>query len=147
MAYIIPVLFAILFLISFALFLFTGFTQKHLYFFFDQKWVNVVIVLRMLTGFIVIASAPASGAPNLMLFLGVGIIFIAFTTPFVSNARLNELAEWWLSLSTLTLKLWSLSWMFIWFLLGYIALPKDSYFAAYIATHISKLVSYLSSFY
>jgi hypothetical protein len=147
MAYVIPALIAVLFFISFALFLFTGFTKKHLYFFFDQRWVNVVIVFRMLAGFIVIAAAPASGAPNLMLFLGVGIVFVAFTTPFVSDERLDELAEWWLSLSTLTLKLWALSWMFIWFLLGYIALPEDSYFATYISINISKLISYLTSLY
>ena len=144
MAYVIPALAAILFMISALLFLFSGFMKKHLYFFFDQKWVNVVIVLRMLTGFIVIAAAPASGAPNLMLFLGVGIVFIAFTTPFLSDERLDELAEWWLSLSNLTLKFCALSWMFIWFLFGYIALPKDSYPAIYISSYISK---FLPSFY
>jgi len=141
MAYIIPALAAILFIISFALFLFTGFTKKHLYFFFDQKWVNVVIVVRTLTGFIVLAAAPASGAPELMLILGAGIIFIAFTTPFVSDENLDSLAEWWQSLSNWVLKLWALLWMLVWFLFGYIALPKDSYFAAYVSSYISKLIS------
>ncbi len=144
MAYVIPALAAVLFLISLLLFIFTGFMKKRLYFFFEQKWVNVVIVLRMLAGFLVIASAPASGAPNLMLFLGVAVIFIAFTTPFVSTQRLDELGEWWLSLSTLTLKLWALSWMLVWFLFIYIALPEDSYFAAYISAYINE---YIPSFY
>jgi hypothetical protein len=144
MAYIIPALAAILFFISFTLFLFTGFTQRHLYFFFDQKWVNVVIILRMLTGFLVLAAAPASGAPDLMIFLGAGIIFFTFTTPFLSDERLENMAEWWLSLSTLALKFWALLWMLIWFIFGYIALPEDSYFAVYISSYISKL---LSSFY
>ncbi|MFK5894435.1 MAG: hypothetical protein QM504_14540, partial [Pseudomonadota bacterium] len=82
MAYVIPALTAILFLISLALFLFSEFTQRHLYFFFDPKWINLVIVFRMLAGFVVIAAAPASAAPMLMILVGVAIIFIAFTTPF-----------------------------------------------------------------
>ena len=142
MAYIIPALAAILFLISFALFLFTGFTKNHLYFFFDQKWVNVVIVVRTLTGFLVLAAAPASGAPELMLVLGAGIIFIAFTTPFMSDEHLEALAEWWQSRSNLTLKFWALSWMLIWFVFGYIALPEDSYITAYISSYIGNLFSF-----
>ena len=141
MAYIIPALAVILFLISFALFLFTGFSKSHLYFFFDQKWINVVIVVRTLTGFLVLAGAPASGAPELMLFLGAGILFIAFTTPFMSIERLETLAEWWQSLSNLALKFWALLWMLIWFLFGYIALPENSYFANYISLYLSKLIS------
>ena len=143
MAYIIPALAAILFLISFALFLFTGFTKKHLYFFFDQKWVNVVVVVRILAGFLVLAAAPASGAPELMLILGAGIIFIAFTTPFMSDENLEALAKWWQSLSNLVLKFWALLWMLVWFLFGYIALPEGSYFAVYISSYISKLLSFL----
>ena len=144
MAYIIPALAAILFLISLALFLFTGFTQRRLHFFFDQKWINVVIILRTLTGFIILAAAPASGAPELMLFLGAGIIFLAFTTPFMSDEHLVALSEWWLSRSTLMLKLWALSWMLVWLLFAYIALPEDSYYAVYISSYISEL---LPSFY
>ena len=142
MAYIIPALAAILFLISFALFLFTGVTKNLLYFFFDQKWVNVVIVVRTLTGFLVLAAAPASGAPELMLFLGAGIIFIAFTAPFMSDEHLEALAEWWQSLSNLKLKFWALSWMLVWFVFGYIALPEDSYIAAYISSYISQFLSF-----
>ena len=141
MAYIIPTLAAALFLISFVLFLFTGFTKKHLFFFFDQKWVTVVIVVRIITGFLILGAAPASGAPELMLVLGAGIIFIAFTTPFVSDEKLDALAQWWLSLSNLMLKFWSLAWMLVWFLFGYIALPSDSYFAAYISAYLSQLIS------
>ena len=141
MAHIIPTLAAILFLISFALFLFTGFTKKHLFFFFDQKLVTVVIVVRIISGFLILGAAPASGAPELMLVLGAGIIFIAFTTPFVSDEKLDALAQWWLSLSNLMLKFWALAWMLVWFLFGYIALPSDSYFAAYISAYLSQLIS------
>ncbi len=141
MAYIIPALAAILFLISFTLFLFTGFIKKHLYFFFDPKWVNIVIVLRTLSGFIVLAAAPASGAPELMLVFGAGIIFIAFVTPFMLDEQFELLAEWWLSLSTLVLRFWAILWMLVWFIFGYIALPEDSYFAAYVSSEISKLIS------
>lgn len=140
MAYIIPALAAILFTVSFALLIFTRFTKKRLYFFFDQKWVNSVIVLRTLIGFVVLAAAPASGAPELMLLLGAGFLFLAFTTPLVSNERLDALAEWWLSLSTLALKLWALLWMLIWFVIGYIALPKDSYFSIYISSYINQFL-------
>lgn len=142
MTYIIPALAAVLFLISFALFLFTGFTKNHLYFFFDQRWVNVVVVVRILAGFLVLAAAPASGAPEVMLILGAGIIFIAFTTPFMSDERLDALAKWWLSLSNLVLKFWALLWMLVWFLFGYIALPGDSYLAVYISSYITKLLSF-----
>ncbi|MDX2506472.1 MAG: hypothetical protein QNL62_18615 [Gammaproteobacteria bacterium] len=144
MAYIIPALAAILFLISFALFLLTGFTKKQLYFFFDPQHVNVVFVVRMLSGFIVLAVAPASGAPELMLFLGAGIIFVAFTTPFLSDERLEQLGDWWLSLSNWALKFWALGWMLIWFFFGYIALPKESYLATYISSYIS---AFMPSFY
>ena len=142
MAYIIPALAAVLFLISFALFLFTGFTKNHLYFFFDQRWVNVVVVVRILAGFLVLAAAPASGAPELMLILGAGIIFIAFTTPFMSDDHLDALAKWWLSLSNLVLKFWALLWMLVWFLFGYIALPSDSPYAVYISSYFTELLSF-----
>jgi hypothetical protein len=127
MAYVIPALAVILFMISFALFLFSKFTQTKLYFFFDPKWTNSVIVFRMLAGFIVIAAAPASGAPMLMILVGIAILFIALTVPFTSDEKLHELGHWWLSLSTFTLKIWGILWMFIWFIIGYIALPKDSF--------------------
>lgn len=141
MAYIIPVLALILFIMSLTLFIFTGFTKNHLYFFFDQKWVNVVVVVRVLAGFLVLAGAPASGAPELMLVLGAGIIFIAFTTPFMSDEHLEAMAQWWQSLSTLVLKFWALLWMFIWFIFGYIALPKDSYIGNQISAFLSNLWS------
>lgn len=143
MAYIIPGLALILFFMSLGLFLFTGFSKKHLYFFFDQKWINVVVVVRTLAGFLVLAGAPASGAPELMLVLGAGVIFIAFTTPFMSDERLEDIAQWWQSLSNLTLKFWALLWMLIWFIFGYIALPKGSYFDVQITSFLSSLLSYL----
>lgn len=143
MAYVIPALAIMLFFISLALFLFSGFTQKHLYFFFDQKWVNAVIVFRMFAGFVVIATAPASGAPMLMILVGIAIIFVAFTTPFMSDEKLTELAEWWLSLSTLTLKFWGLSWMIIWLFVAYVALPEDSSVANELFLYLSGLASAL----
>jgi hypothetical protein len=147
MTYVIPILIACLFFISVSLFIFTGLTKKILFVFFDPKWINIVIVFRMLSGFIILASAPASGAPNLMLFLGSAIIFIAFTTPFTSEERLENLANWWLSLSNLTLKFWALSWMLIWFLFGYISLPENSYFAVYIASHFQQYFIELKNYW
>jgi NADH:ubiquinone oxidoreductase subunit 6 (subunit J) len=146
MAYVIPILITGLFFISASLFVFTGLTKKLLFFFFDPKWINVVIVLRMLSGFIILASAPASGAPNLMLFLGAIVIFIAFTTPFTAEEHLEKMAEWWLSLSTLTLKLWALLWMLIWFLFGYISLPENSYYTLYIDSYLHELLMLVNNY-
>ena len=142
MGYVIPGLAAVLFIISVALFLFSGLMQKLLYFFFDEKWVNVVIVFRMLAGFVIIAAAPASGAPVLMIFIGIVIIFVAFTTPFVSNERLYELGEWWLSLHILTIKFWALLWMIIWFLLAYIASPEEAFYSVYISSYLNKVFAF-----
>lgn len=142
MAYIIPVLASILFFISLVLFLFSGFMKKHLFFFFDPEWANYVIVFRTLSGFLVLAAAPASGSPEIMLFLGAAIIFFAFLIPFMSDDRLEAMAEWWLSLSSLKLKLWAILWMFIWFLLGYLALPKDSQIASLISPYLNQAFSF-----
>ncbi len=142
MAYIIPVLASILFFISFVLFLFSGFMKKHLYFFFDPNWANFVIVFRTLSGFVVLAAAPASGSPGLMLFLGAAIIFFAFTIPFMSDERLEAMAEWWLSLSSLMLKLWAILWMLIWFFLGYLALPEDSQIASLISSYLNQVLPF-----
>jgi|GEM_PF-2462436 len=142
MAYVIPALTAILFFISLALFIFSGFMKKVLFVFFDDKWVNVVIVFRMLAGFVIIAAAPASGAPVLMIFVGIVIIFVAFTTSFVSNSRLEELADWWISLPILTIKGWALLWMIIWFLFGYIASPPDAFYTVYITDYLNQYELY-----
>jgi hypothetical protein len=138
MAYVIPALAVLLSFISFALFLFSGFTQKHLYFFFDHKWANVVIVFRVFAGFVVIAAAPASGAPMLMILVGIAILFVAITSPFMSDQNLTDLADWWLSLSPLSLKLWGLSWMVIWLLIAYISLPGDSAAIIYLSSLFSQ---------
>jgi len=141
-AYVIPGLAALLFLVSLALFLFSGLMQKLLYIFFDEKWVNVVIVFRMLAGFIIIGAAPASGAPVLMIFVGIVIIFVAFTTPFMSSTKLHELGEWWLSLHIMTIKFWALLWMIIWFLLCYIASPESAFYSVYISSYLNSLLDF-----
>lgn len=138
LSYIIPFLASTLVLISFILFIFTGVMKKILYFFFDPQWVNVVLVFRMFAGFAVIAGAPASGAPSLMIFIGASIVFFAFATPLTSTENLEKMADWWLSLSIITLKLWGLMWMVIWFLLGYIALPSESKLAIMIASYLDN---------
>jgi hypothetical protein len=136
LAYIIPVLASFLVLISFLLFLFSGLMKKVLYFFFDPQMVNIVLVFRMFAGFAVIAGAPASAAPTLMIFVGATIIFFAFATPLTTPENLDKMAQWWLSLPIITLKFWGLLWMVIWFLLGYIALPSDSFIAITMSSYM-----------
>jgi len=138
MSYIIPALAAILFLISLSLFVFSGTMKKQLFIFFDDRWVNVVIVFRMLAGFVVIAAAPASGSPALMIFIGIIIIFVAFTTSIVSQEKLYVLAVWWKKLPLLKIKAWALLWMFIWLGFGYIASPDDAFYTVYITEYFNQ---------
>lgn len=126
MAYIITFIACVLFIISILLFFFTT-TMKHLlYFFFDERWINAVIIIRMLMGFIIIAAAPFTGFPNMMLFLGIAIIFLAMTLPFFSANSLDQMAQWWLLQSNWMLRLYALIFAFIWLFFIFASLPDPA---------------------
>lgn len=123
MAYVITFIASILLLICFSLFFFTSSTKKALYFFFDERTMNVVIVIRMLMGFIIIGAAPFTGFPNMMLFLGIAIIFLGMTVPFTSETTLDQMAEWWLLQSNWMLRLYALIFAPIWLFFGLASIP------------------------
>ena len=126
MAYVITTIASILFLISFLLFFFTSPMKKLLFFFFDPRWINAVIVIRMLMGFIIIAAAPFTGFPNLMLFLGIAVIFLAITMPFFSEESLAQMGQWWLSQSNWMLRFYALVFMPIWLFFMLASLPDPT---------------------
>ncbi len=126
MAYIITFIATVLFLISVLLFFFTGTMKRLLYFFFDERWINVVIIIRMLMGFIIIAAAPFTGFPNMMLFLGIAIIFLAMTIPFFSESSLDQMAQWWLLQSNWMLRFYALIFAPIWLFFIFASLPDPA---------------------
>ena len=126
MAYIITSIASILFLISLMLLLFTSPMKKLLHFFFAPRWINAVIVIRMLMGFIIIAAAPFTGFPNMMLFLGIVVIFLAMTMPFLSEESLHEMSEWWLAQSNWMLRLYALIFAPIWLFFIFASLPDPA---------------------
>jgi len=114
MAYVITSIASILFLISLMLLFFTSTMKKILFFFFAPRWINVVIVIRMLMGFIIIAAAPFTGFPNMMLFLGIAVIFLGMTMPFISEDSMISMAKWWMDQSNWMLRLYALIFAFVW---------------------------------
>ncbi len=126
MAYIITFIATVLFLISVLLFFFTGTMKRLLYFFFDERWINVVIIIRMLMGFIIITAAPFTGFPNMMLFLGIAIIFLAMTIPFFSESSLDQMAQWWLLQSNWMLRFYALIFAPIWLFFIFASLPDPA---------------------
>ncbi len=126
MAYIITFIATVLFLISVLLFFFTGTMKRLLYFFFDERWINAVIIIRMLMGFIIIAAAPFTGFPNMMLFLGIAIIFLAMTMPFFSEDSLDQMAQWWLLQSNWMLRFYALIFAPIWMFFIFASLPDPA---------------------
>ena len=132
MAYIITFIASVLLLISFMLLIFTSTMKKLLFFFFDARWINTVIVIRMLMGFVIIAAAPFTGFPNLMLFLGIAIIFLAITMPFFSEEQLELMAEWWLLQSNWMLRLYALVFIPVWLFFVIASLPDPTIVKEYI---------------
>ncbi len=126
MAYVITSIASILFLISIMLFFFTAPMKKILFFFFSPRWINAVIVLRMLMGFIIIAAAPFTGFPNMMLFLGIAVIFLGMTMPFMSDESLDSMAQWWQEQSNWMLRLYSLIFAPIWMFFIFASLPDHT---------------------
>lgn len=126
MAYVITFIASVLFLISLLLLIVTSPMKKLLYFFFDARWINTVIIIRMLMGFVIIAAAPFTGFPNMMLFLGIAIIFLAITMPFLSEESLDQMAQWWLLQSNWMLRLYSLIFAPIWLFFMFASLPDPS---------------------
>ncbi len=100
--------------------------KRLLYFFFDERWINVVIIIRMLMGFIIIAAAPFTGFPNMMLFLGIAIIFLAMTIPFFSESSLDQMAQWWLLQSNWMLRFYALIFAPIWLFFIFASLPDPA---------------------
>ncbi len=126
MAYVITSIASILFLISVMLFFFTS-TMKHLlFFFFAPRWINTVIVIRMLMGFIIIGAAPFTGFPNMMLFLGIIVIFLGMTMPFISESSLDDMAQWWQDQSNWMLRLYALIFAPIWLFFMFASLPDHT---------------------
>ena len=126
MAYVITSIASILFLISLMLLLFTSTMKKILFFFFAPRWINVVIVIRMLMGFIIIAAAPFTGFPNMMLFLGIAVIFLGMTMPFISEDSLDAMALWWQAQSNWMLRLYALIFAPIWMFFIFASLPDHT---------------------
>lgn len=126
MAYIITFIATVLFIISVLLFFFTSTMKRLLYFFFDDRWINAVIIIRMLMGFIIIAAAPFTGFPNMMLFLGIAIIFLAMTMPFFSDDSIAEMGQWWLMQSNWMLRLYALVFAPIWMFFIFASLPDPA---------------------
>ncbi len=126
MAYIITSIASILFLITVLLFFLTAPMKQLLHFFFAPRWINAVIVVRMLMGFIIISAAPFTGFPNMMLFLGIAVIFLAMTMPFFSEDSLHEMSEWWLSQSNWMLRVYALIFAPIWMFFIFASLPDPT---------------------
>lgn len=126
MAYVITSIASILFLISLMLLLFTTTMKDILFFFFAPRWINAVIVIRMLMGFIIIAAAPFTGFPNMMLFLGIAVIFLGMTMPFFSERSLDEMALWWQEQSNWMLRLYALIFLPVWMFLIFASLPDHT---------------------
>ncbi len=126
MAYVITSIASILFLISVMLFLFTTTMKKLLFFFFAPRWINTVIVIRMLMGFIIIGAAPFTGFPNMMLFLGIIVIFLGMTMPFISESSLDDMAQWWQDQSNWMLRLYALIFAPIWLFFMFASLPDHT---------------------
>ncbi|WP_198263525.1 hypothetical protein [sulfur-oxidizing endosymbiont of Gigantopelta aegis] len=123
MAYIITSIASILFLTSIMLLFFTSTMKNILFFFFAPRWINTVIILRMLMGFIIIAAAPFTGFPNMMLFLGIAVIFLAMTMPFFSEDSLHNMSQWWLDQSNWMLRLYAIIFAPIWLFFVFASLP------------------------
>jgi len=139
MAYIITSIASILFLISIMLLLFTTTMKKLLFFFFEPRWINAVIVIRMLMGFVIIGAAPFTGYPNMMLFLGIAVIFLGMTMPFISDRSLDDLALWWQLQSNWMLRLYALIFAPIWLFFMFASLPDHTLLEkvlAYILPHL-----------
>ena len=126
MAYIITSIASVLFLVSIMLLLFTGTMKKLLFFFFAPRWINAVIVIRMLMGFVIIGAAPFTGYPNMMLFLGIAVIFLGMTMPFMSERSLDDMALWWQLQSNWMLRLYALIFAPIWLFFMFASLPDHT---------------------
>lgn len=126
MAYIITSVASVLLFISLMLFIFTPPMKKILHFFFAPRWISAVIIIRMLMGFIIIAAAPFTGFPNMMLFLGIAVIFLAMTMPFFSEDSLNQMSQWWMSQSNWMLRFYALIFIPIWMFFIFASLPDPS---------------------
>lgn len=126
MAYIITSIASILLLICVMLFLFTSPMKKLLHFFFAPRWISAVIIIRMLMGFIIIAAAPFTGFPNMMLFLGIAVIFLAMTMPFMAEEKLELMSQWWMAQTNWMLRLYALFFAPIWMFFIFASLPDPT---------------------
>ncbi len=126
MAYVITSIACVLFLSAVLLFFFTTPMKHILHFFFAPRWINAVIVVRMLMGFVIISAAPFTGFPNMMLFLGIVVIFLAMTMPFFSENTLFQMSEWWLAQSNWMLRLYALIFAPIWMFFIFASLPDPT---------------------
>jgi hypothetical protein len=77
-------------------------------------------------GFIIIAAAPFTGFPNMMLFLGILVIFLGMTMPFMSDDSLDLMALWWQEQSNWMLRLYSLIFAPIWMFFIFASLPDHT---------------------
>jgi hypothetical protein len=68
----------------------------------------VAVALRLLLAVVLWFAAPQSRAPLLLQVLAVLAVLAAVTLPFVGVDRYKALIDWWMRLSTMNQRLWSL---------------------------------------
>lgn len=74
--------------------------------FLEFRWVYWVSGLRVLVGGILVAAAPATRLPGLVLGLGALLIAAGVSIPLLGEGRVNQMAEWWIRQSDQMLRTW-----------------------------------------
>jgi hypothetical protein len=72
----------------------------------ESRWLYWVSGLRVLLGGVLIAAAPATRLPGFVLGLGVLLMLAGASVPFLGEARIRAMADWWGAQSDSALRTW-----------------------------------------
>jgi hypothetical protein len=72
----------------------------------ESRWLYWVSGLRVLVGGVLVVAAPATRLPGFVLGLGVLLMLAGASGPFLGEARVHAMADWWRAQSGSALRTW-----------------------------------------
>ena len=74
--------------------------------FLEARWLYWVSGLRVLVGGVLVIAAPATRLPAFVRGLGVVFIVAGVSIPLLGEARVDQMAQWWVRQSDGVLRAW-----------------------------------------
>jgi hypothetical protein len=75
--------------------------------FLEKRWLPYATALRIIVGVIFVFAAPQTKMPQIIWGLGILFILAGIIIPLLGAKRIEGVANWWLGMPDVVLRLWA----------------------------------------